>query len=797
MPTPQQIIIFRQKAKAQGFSEQQINAEIARKNQEEAKLVAQKSVQQSQATDRNVAPVVNPTKPVQQQPKKKGLLRTAVEAVVKPGVDALKFTNEAAAQATRAIKDDDISFSNPFSKNQKFAVDDIDEKINELSVKNRELIAQARDTKVKLKKDILLKKSREISAEIEKLGSKARKVGDKQKTFFEKEENLDGRGKIVETGARRTAGAASYAVPGGQGLKAGIKAGATVGALSSLAQDDTDALDVATGAVGGAALNGVIGIGLKALRSTASQKVATVLKEKAEDVGLSTYTKKLGKPIKAEGGRDLLKRMKKVGITPGDPDEVVEQANRILSDDGSIVFEATRELGKKGVTIPVDKLTASLKKQIASSKSSVTKKPLEEVLAIIETDLAGKTSITPDELYLLKTEYGGLGRWTSLSSAVEKTQAEAWRDVYMGMNDAIDSTLQRTGFKDFRSINERIHTAMQASQYAARSGNVAPNKYNVGLYDWLSVIAGASTGNPAVALSGFVGKKAFESDKTASLISRMMSRAGETLSKVRPRNIELPQGVLNAGVVGANNLSVVEDLNQESDYTNSETPNDNLEQSDLLNNEGIIPQDESAHPIFGNLSKKEVLQQAFKAGLNAKQREEVSNVYDEFAPQDDTWGGLSLSELITTQKSLAEQGYDTSAIDAELENRGISKTGGATGSSSKFAPAVTRALDQLETISGLGTGDSIFQGGSTTIGKAVKGAKAETRKATDAKFAQKVNQYQSSLSLVIGAINQMLGAGTLNEGEATRLLDTVPNEKTSPEDAQAWFTNARLILGVN
>lgn len=796
MPTPQQIIIFRQKAKSHGFSDQQINAEIARKNQEEAKLVAQKSVQQTQATDRNAAPVVNPTKTVKTQPKEKGFLRSAVESVIKPGVDALKFTNEAGAQAARAIKDKDISFSNPFSKNQKFAVDDIDEKINELSVQNRELIAQARDTKGKLKKDILLKKSREISAEIEKLGSKARTIGDKQKTFFEDEKNLDGRAKIIETGTRRTAGAAAYAIPGGKGVQATLKSGAAVGALSTLGQDDTDAIDVATGAFGGAALNGVIGIGLKALRSTASQKVATILKEKAEDIKLSSYTKNLGKPIKAEGGRNLLKRMNKVGIKPGDPDDVVEQANRILSDDGDIVFEATRELGKKGVKIPVDKLTASLKKQIASAKSSVTKKPLEEVLAIIETDLAGKTTISPDELYLLKTEYGGLGRWTSLSSAVERTQADAWRDVYMGMNDVIDSTLQRTGFKDFRTINERIHTAMQASQYAARSGNVAPNKYNVGLYDYLATLTGMATGNPVVGIGGIATKKLLESEKGTSVMARIIERAGKMASGIKPLDVNIPQTGMNAAIIG---------LNSEPDNSGSVLGVEEIEnnpygdggensgyQDDLLNNGDIIPQDDQTDAktnIFGGMTKQEVIEMGFKAGLNSKQLDEIESVYDRLVPQEDQ------SEL---SDSFLETGTPVTRADRiwALENPDKIPGGNATNKS-KFAPAVTRALNQLETISGLGTNDSIFQGGSTTIGKAVKGAKADVRKATDEKYAQKVNQYQSSLSLVIGAINQMLGAGTLNEGEANRLLETVPNEKTSPEDAAAWFSNARLILGVN
>lgn len=205
--------------------------------------------------------------------------------------------------------------------------------------------------------------------------------------------------------------------------------------------------------------------------------------------------------------------------------------------------------------------------------------------------------------------------------------------------------------------------------------------------------------------------------------------------------------------------------------------------------------------VAGIKSKQEMLQLAAARGMNLKQLQEVAAVYDLLVgkPSDDE--DVIVDKLLARRKTLADNGLSTAKVDAQLNQMGYEVGSGSTPdvkteAQKKFGPAVSRALSQLETISGIDTEDTIFQGGSTTIGKALKGPVISGRKATDEKFAQKVNQYSSATNLVIGAINQMLGAGTLNEGDAQRLISTMPNEKTSEADAKAWFTNARSILGV-
>ncbi|GEM_PF-1703981 len=198
------------------------------------------------------------------------------------------------------------------------------------------------------------------------------------------------------------------------------------------------------------------------------------------------------------------------------------------------------------------------------------------------------------------------------------------------------------------------------------------------------------------------------------------------------------------------------------------------------------------HPIpaFRNFqTKQEMVAWFFGQGSSPEAVQQLSQLWDQFAP-----GGADQDQY---SDQFLTTGVPVTYADKKFMLENPDKVpGSAKTNASKFAPAVSRALSQLETISGINSEDSIFQGGSTTIGKTLKSPGIQARMATDATFAERVNQYKSSLSLAIGAINQMLGAGTLNEGEATRLLETVPDENTSIADARAWFKNARAILGV-
>src|SRR5690606_21321598 len=122
----------------------------------------------------------------------------------------------------------------------------------------REIIAQMKSEKDKDKKKELAVKSREIDAQIEELGNKAREIGGKKTTFLMDEEKIKNQGDIALTGAKATAGAASYVVPGGKGVKSMLGLGGVSGALSGFGSSDGEGVietvkDTVMGGAGGVA----------------------------------------------------------------------------------------------------------------------------------------------------------------------------------------------------------------------------------------------------------------------------------------------------------------------------------------------------------------------------------------------------------------------------------------------------------------------------------------------------------------------------------------------------------------
>lgn len=229
-----------------------------------------------------------------------------------------------------------------------------------------------------------------------------------------------------------------------------------------------------------------------------------------------------------------------------------------------------------------------------------------------------------------------------------------------------------------------------------------------------------------------------------------------------------------------------------TDPLNDRTQNDQTN-TEILNNKPTSK--------FEGKTKQQVLKQAFNDGVtDTGELKKIGDMYDMFSePEADI---SVIKELVTQRKELADAGFNTQVIDSKLESMGFAKsTEGAdviaTGEAAKFAPAVSRALAQMEEASGIGTDESIFTGGGTSATKILTGVRNFGRKAVDAEFSQKTERYKNMVELAIGSMNKMMGAGTLNEGEALRLLENVPNDNTSENVARAWMNDVRKVFGVD
>lgn len=622
MPTVGQIQAFTVKAKQAGFSDAQISAEISRKTQEE---VQRSNIQASpvaptpQATQ---APVATPAP----QPEKKSFVRSFVDALVDNGIKYSKYVGEAGYQGGRYIIDP------TFRK----------------AVNGGDLT-----------------------------GEEAQKLNAMPDTMFVDKEKIKDRASAITSGLKATAAGMSYAVPGAAGVKGAVAAGAAAGALNTASQDNfgkdgfvEGVKDAATGAVAGGALSGALTGVAKGINAIKPSKVGAALQKTGEEVKLSTYVKGMGaKPIAREGGNKLLINMQKTGIKPGNSEQVLEQATRIVQDNSGKIFKATQQLDDAGVKISVSDITGALENELKNAKSVMTKKPIEDVLKVLKTDFAKKKTLTPTEIYLLKAEYGPLGSWSKLSSQVEQKQAEVWRDVYVKMNSLLDDTLKANGFDEFRSINDAVHTAIQASQYATRVGNIAPSRSAFGLGDLL--IGGSaftSAGLPAT-VAALAIKKTAEAPVTAQLAGSAIQNVGKVIEKL-PQTSLPAAGVVgniisgNVGSAVANPQSEAGTVDNNANQTYNEankTPEYNAAHSGntiAQNDPAVINgmQQDIPDPFRG-MTKQQVLRLAVASGAKKSDLEEIAYYYDIVSEQK---GGV-ISE-------------ETRKIAGELRNEYISRT---------------------------------------------------------------------------------------------------------------------------
>lgn len=176
-----------------------------------------------------------------------------------------------------------------------------------------------------------------------------------------------------------------------------------------------------------------------------------------------------------------------------------------------------------------------------------------------------------------------------------------------------------------------------------------------------------------------------------------------------------------------------------------------------------------SHPIFGDKTKRDVLLEAFKAGMNQNQLEEIAMIYDQFSNEEDQ---TQLSD------TFLETGQPVTRADKMwlLENPdkapGKTGAGGGTEKERMFQNAgyaAQQALDLLES-----------GGISTGIGQGIAGSAGE-KLGTNSMEQQR---YRSSLALArTAARNALLGAN-MTEKEMESINAFIPEFNDAPETAR-------------
>lgn len=803
--SPQQIAEIKRRALAKGISEQEVDLAMPQLVKDfDAKM-------QGSTIDTSQAKAPTPTTEVSVLPPKDegNIITRTVKGLTQNAVDYGKFVGESVAQATR-VGSEALDRATGGSSTSIFGADDINKEVGQLALQDRQILAQMKAETDPEKKKALAVQSREINDKIDTLGNQARDIGSKKTTFLMDEQKIKDRGDILMTGAKATAGAMSYAIPGSLGVGGTVAgtigrvagAGAISGGLQGFGSSESGKeLDsTITGAVVGGVTSGVLSAAGQALKAVRESRVNSDIGKKIANAGTdfkkSAYVKAAGrKPIIREGGDKLIDNMMKAGIKPGSPDELIHQADDILMDNAGVIFDKADEFKQRGVVIDKESVLAPLQAKLNNAPAK-SKPVIEKVINFVKADLDRFDEFTPAEAYAMKGDYGPFGNWTSTMDADAVTEANLWEEVYTNLNGLMDESFKKGGYEDFRKVNEVVSTAINAKKYAQRSGNVAPNLNTLGLMDVLYGAGGMGlTGGVGGVIGGVVIKKAINAPRTATVIGNTLEELGKKLGQEGSQVGTQTAGSTIAGqaasralertAVDASLLDNTKDLqgkyNNSNNYESDNKVKNELNQATSpidINNEVIISQPTFTHPdprFKRYKSKEEMVADAFAQGYSPKTIAILKRDWDENAPKEQGTGITpEVQSLIDQRTTLTKAGLSTKTVDAKLSRYGYSVNTSTVGTEKErmFNNAGTAAQDALTLLNSGHVKTGLGQGTLGSIGEKLDLNTEDQQK------------YRSSLALArTAARNALLGAN-MTAGEMESIQAFIPEFNDGPSVAK-------------
>ena len=591
MPTLSQIQSFRTKARARGFSDARINAEIDRKQREGQGGVSQ------------------PTQQIQQPRQRKtlgGFAQNAAQDIldfaVNTPIEAYKSILGAGFEASRAV-----SMAGDRRRMEK--------KRKELEKITR-AFTKEKDEK---KKKSLIAKSRLISKELDQLTQGAMKTTRQKDPFVSPEELPESVGEM------------------GKGILR------NVGRMFGIEQDES----------------GKVVFNLEtAIQSAYEKPVSTALM--ARDIGKGVFGRK-GKITGAvdDAGAGVLDDVG-ADIRGGSLKPKIK-ASPFYSEEVALLQKLQKELKLKGSVnaqlkqLPKlfrktqDDLVALLKKGDKTKKGALSKSFLDEIdnanynlddlqfgkaveseMAILEK-LDGSTALKQYKQLdkyrkLLKSTRKKLDNGTTLLPKEEARLAS-----FNALKDSID-----TVSPEIRAMNTLQNQMFNLSEALVRGKG--KGGFGIGQF---KLPAGVSQTARDVVGRGV--------QKTAGLGGKV--KAGVAGVGEKLPSVPTGTGLVSGATAGKRQVSVGE-MGEQVEPT-----------------EDIMDREAEAHPIFGKSSKKEVLLQAFRSGMNNDQLEEIEGLYDKFAVEEEI--GEAGTEGERKERMLGESGLRAlDEIEGILEEDG-------------------------------------------------------------------------------------------------------------------------------
>jgi len=582
---------------------------------------------------------------------------------------------------------------------------------------------------------------------------------EQQKTAIGIQENP---GKTL---AKIGAGQAAVLSPGGfSGKKilpvlSRILAGTGAGALAGFGGSEEGKELEATKK--GATTGALVSTGFEAIG--ALRGIFPKISKGGKNIVRKSQAKIFGKPKQKYGGMKLYDEMDNVGIRSNNIENIADDSLKILNNEGNKLKGQIDDMASQGVRVDVEDVIGSLETKIANTKSSAAKKPLEKVLKELQADFGGQTSMLVDDFYTLKQNYGGLGKW-SPGSGADKTVADVYEDVYMSMNDVLDSAFETTGKIPLKELNKKISTAISSLDFV---NTQAANKLGSAPLALDEIIAGTGgfiAGGPAGAGVGALGIKAATSPKVQMLGGQALQNIGSLGGggqQIIPQQL---QKILSVGIAGK----------QPAEATQEQT----MQQPQIQ--QPNIPQ---LNTDTSNLSPEQ--QKAMSVIDRAEARSKGGGT-----------GGISGMDITPEMASMAQillPTKDAAKIKGAFD---IQQSAAKTKAKSEEGDGAIKALDQLESLY-VGTGnEKSLSLGDKSVGLSGLLAKAKTvgKKQVDQTYVDRLQNYKQTQSFLVGVLNKARDAGVLNAGEYEVMVNNMPNEYSTNKQAKEYFSEVKKYL---
>lgn len=622
MLTTEQIQNFIVKAQAAGFSEQEIRAEIQRKQAE----VTQPAQQPNQGMPNQGATQQIPAQQPMQQPaapQPQMSTQPAAPQVVIQQPAAQEAPQEKESFAKRFIK----SIVAPAEKYARF--------VGEAGYQaKQQLVSGGEISSLREKVNAGTATPEEIKRLQELVSPRFMKADDFNRTATTE-------GLVEET---------VQAAAGGMSVPLSVTNPVLGGGAAALATSEEETAagltkDFAIGAATAKIIDGAFSIAAKKA-APALQAVTRKLSAAAEDIQLGSYVKAVGaKPINKFGGRDLLQNMKKLGFAVGDADSIITQADEVITKNNGVVDAITQELGEKGVKVDITNWVKTLEKDVNSSmlkSDKAAKQAVIDEIKEITGDSIGKIEIDPNQFYKLKQALGTKGRWTSNADPATQVAAQTYRKAYTEANSVLDDALKQNGFSDFRGINDALHTAMNAKGWAEYVANKAPNINQFGLLDTMTGIGfTAGTGNPVTGAAAIAGRRIINSAPVRKVAGKVLEKGTQLTEAGVPEAVQKTAQAARKPVTAtigrvASDFSNLAEVGQaiasqriEENVALPTEPTSAVPTAPSMPTEMTPPAPEpQASNVFGGKTKQQILLEAQAQGASFDDLQEISDTYD-------------------------------------------------------------------------------------------------------------------------------------------------------------------------